>query len=539
MDNTSPIGAVVGRMIFFLVVGMVLATAFGKGVAGMIVPFAVLLAVLAGLYVWCFLIPSYSAALSRGNLARRRRLLGLVIATPLVPDSLKIVALAQLLEVEQKAHRFLEGALVGERLLGLAGTPALPPGLESEVRQARADCLEAMGRKAEAQEERRVAKQATRRGERDAVSLQADAKLLERDNRHAEAYELYQQALEIASGLTRAQRFELLLRLSLCAFNVARAADCLKWAEAAIETDPDHALTASAYRMAAIGSNHLGRLDEAEAHARKAVERAPDVKNRIESLALLAEYLMRQGKLDEAERTARDAEALAPRTVRTPWTVVSEVERLRGHYDAAIEALREAEKVPASPIPAMNRRMAAVVNRHLAALLARGGRGEEALAALRAAEPDLLGDAKLRVELEAIAALVHGVRGEIDLARARLDAAEERVGILGNDALTERAAYYTMALAALQIDDVTRAERCLLRYRELQPVPVYYPHILYMLATCRRQLGDLAGGRALDAEAAAFTFGTEHERLARERLAGEAVDTADVEAATTEDAANE
>jgi hypothetical protein len=44
-----------------------------------------------------------------------------------------------------------------------------------------------------------------------------------------------------------------------------------------------------------------------------------------------------------------------------------------------------------------------------------------------------------------------------------------------------------------------------------------------LLGSCRRQLGDEAGGRECDAMAASTHFGSVWERRARERLAAEGV----------------
>ena len=69
---------------------------------------------------------------------------------------------------------------------------------------------------------------------------------------------------------------------------------------------------ATALRMIVLGCTQLGRLDEAEAHLRTAIERAATPRKRAEFCAQLAHCAMRRGRLDEAERMSREAEKLAP-----------------------------------------------------------------------------------------------------------------------------------------------------------------------------------------------------------------------------------
>jgi hypothetical protein len=169
----------------------------------------------------------------------------------------------------------------------------------------------------------------------------------------------------------------------------------------------------------------------------------------------------------------------------------------------------------------MDRRMRAAIAREVASILAENGRGGDALGPLGEAEAELADDPKLRVTLDATAALVYAVLGQRGEALARMTCAEANRLLIPDERTTQREAVGLMGMAALRLDDPARAESFFRLYLELQPAPVWLPQTHYYLAECRRRQGDLDGGRTHDRLAAATAYGTVYERLARERLAAE------------------
>ena len=265
----------------------------------------------------------------------------------------------------------------------------------------------------------------------------------------------------------------------------------------------------------------FGRLDDAERHVRVAIELAPTLEKRVESIALLADYTMRRGDLDGAERMAREADALLPDQKRMPWLVIGLVERERGRLKQAIEALEHVNTIPSGHVPALNRRSAATVDRDLAVLHAELGDGDLALALIQKVEPELTGSPKQAVTFDASTALIHALRQERDQALARIAAAEAGLKLVAGDGTAQRATLYLLGRAALRLHEPERAEAFLTAYLKLSPNPLYLPYVHYHLAECRRLLGDVTGGRSFDERAAAAGIGNQWERLARDRLAAE------------------
>jgi tetratricopeptide (TPR) repeat protein len=472
---------------------------------------------LAGTWLWFILIPQMSLRLAGGDRDRQRRLLQLVVNTP-SPGGVKILARFLLALNDQVAKRY-DSAETQYRAILSANDGDLDAGFESTVRQRLADTLEALERFDEAAVERKRAGAALSDPEETVVGLQAKGKLLERDHRYGDAYAAYERALSLAPDKPKAVRTELMMHLALSSFNAGRPADTLRWAEAVIDCDPQSRLIGSARRMAAVACANLGRLTDAEQHGQVAAELATTAEQRARSLALLAGYLVRRGDLPRAEQLAREADALVPGKTRVPWAVIGEVEKARGHYEAAISALERAISIPEGFIPASNRRASAAIQKELALLHAELGRTDVALALLREAELELEGDPKLSVTLDAAAALVHALANDREAALARMASADEHRQDVLSDGTTQRATLYLLGRAALLVGEPACAETLLRASFELNPDPVHWPHLYYYLAGCRRMLGDAAGGDDFDTKAASTQFGTHWERLARERLA--------------------
>jgi tetratricopeptide (TPR) repeat protein len=472
------------------------------------------------LQVWFLVLPKNLARLSGGDRERDRRWLERIVALPLGGEVMKVLARFMLGIEYQVAHRHAKAEAQFRRILSRAGTGLLPA-FEALVRQRLADCVESLGRSEDAAEERRLAAVALYDGKDTFLAHQAHGKLHERDHRYAEAYRSYERGLALVPEKQKAIRVEFMVHLTLTAFNLGRSANSLRWAEAALELEPAEPYAGMARRMAAIGCNNIGRLADAERYARLAAEFATKPDAKAQSLALAADYVMRRGDLVEAEHLAHEAEAIHPGKMRLPCIVLAAIAKLRGDTDTAIAATERAIPREKSFIPALNRRIQAVYAKEMAALHAEAGRGDIALVQLRAAEPELAGDPKLRVSLDAAAALVHAVRGERTEALARIARSDANRGTIPEDRVTQRAALYLLGKAALVLNDPARAESHFHTYLELEPNPVFLPYVHYHLAECRRRLGDLDGGQAHDRQAAAFHFGTLHERLARERLAAE------------------
>ncbi len=373
-------------------------------------------------YLWFIVVPRGSLRLAGGSRERQRYILRWVVGTP-APRGLKCLA-RYLLGVNQQVGRLYEDAEASFRAILQDSYEKLDPGFESDVRQRLADTIDALGQGAEAADERKRAIAVLVGGVKSPLALQSQGKLLDRQNRYDEAAAAYERALELTSPRNGAARAQLMMRLVLSHFNAGRPGETVRWAEAVIEQFPDVSLARSARRMAALGCGNLGRVEDAERHARAAVELADSAKERAGSLALLGEFLVRRGDLDEGEGIAREADSILPDQDRLPWTVVCHSKRLRGHLDEALRALEHARTIVVGHIPAAQRRVNAVLDKELAMLHAELGHRCEALALLAEAEPEVAGDSKLSAGFDAMAALVHALLGDVESALSWIDSAD-------------------------------------------------------------------------------------------------------------------
>jgi tetratricopeptide (TPR) repeat protein len=472
-------------------------------------------------WVWFIRVPQWSLKLAGGDRDRQRLILRWIVHTP-SPGGLKILARFLLAVNDQVSGRYGEAEEALRSILRDNGS-SLDPGFESVLRQRLADTIEALGRREEAAAERKRATAMLDGAEETWLGLQARAKLLEREHRFAEAVAAYERALSLSPPGQKAVHVELMMHLVLSTFNAGRPDDALRWADAVISFDPDGPMIPAARRMASVACSNLGRLDDAERHARAGAELATSPEQRAETLALLADYVMRRGQLEEAERIVRVAESLSPGRKRMPWIVIAQIERERGRLEDAIRAMERAKAIPVGHIPASNRRVDAVLDKSLAIHHAELGRRDIARELIGRAEAELAGDPKLAVTVDASAALVYALVDERDEALARIDAAERGRHDVPQDGTTQRSVLSQLGWAALAVDEPARAEGFLRAYLELRPDPLYLPYAWYHLGGCRRRLGDEAGGRECDARAASTRFGCRWERLARERLAADGV----------------
>ncbi len=481
--------------------------------------FWLLIGLWAATWLWFVVMPQKSLALARGDTELQRRLLELIVNTPLATGA-KIHARYILAGNYQVARRYsCAEALYWSILRDNEGV--ILPGFESLVRQNLADAIEALGRREDAQTQRDRAVEVLRRGGGTIVDFQAQGKLFDREHLYDEAVAAYKQALAAYPPPNKTVAATLMIHLVLSSNNAGRPADTVRWAESLIGLDPHGPHAGRAQRMAAVGCTKLGRSDDAERHLRSAIERASSPKDRADLLAQLAGCVFRRGNLDEAERMACDAEAMAPRTQVLPWKIIGRIERARGRIEEAIQALEHCSDISISHVPTQNRRVTAVIQRDLATLHAELGRGDVALSLICEAEIELSGDRQQEMLLDAAAALVHAFRKEPDIARNRIASALDARTILPEDRGNQQAVLYSLSRAALLIDEPERAESFLNAFLELEPEPVSRAFAYYHLAECRRQAGDIAMANDLNIKAASTRFGSRWEFLARDRLAAE------------------
>ncbi len=370
-------------------------------------------------------------------------------------------------------------------------------GFRAQTRVHLADTLEALGRPDEAQAERKLAASQVKLDPETFTSLHAAAKMLEHDQHFDEAYLTYERALAAAPRTMKKVRLELVLRLAVTATNAGRPADCLRWAVAALEIDPTGPLNTTARTLAANASESLGRLDDAQRYAHAAAERATTPARRAQALAQMADYVMRRGDLAGAERIAREAEAQSPGEQQFPWVIISNVAMHRGEYVASIEAAERTANITEGHVVATQRRARAGIQLHIASLHAELGRLDHALDLLRVAEAEFAGDLKMSVMIDVVAARVHALRHEPEIALERIAATLENRARLATNVAIQRLVVFGTGRAALALGDAEQAEAMLRAYLELKPDPLFHPAVYYHLALCCQIRSDTDAEREL------------------------------------------
>jgi tetratricopeptide (TPR) repeat protein len=461
----------------------------------------------------------------RSNPERLRLFLERVVATPsLLGSAQKLVARGALVGIYLPQGRHAEAAAhcrASLASLAKARHAVDFPALEADTRRRLADCLEALGQTDEADEERRRAEADVDRAPDDALRYLTQGTLLERDHRYAEACTAFEQALAFTPESDRPIRIECLIHLVLACFNAGRPVDCLQRAEEAIALGAKGQHLRSAHRMAGLASGNLGRLEESEAHFRKAYEVAAaegDTGTMGEILGSLANIQRKHGKLAEANEACLKAAAVDPQAVRMAIAVRSQIMRDWGRFDEALELLRQHGNAKKVVIPALDRRLRAARALDTSRIEAECGRADDAWVHIQEAISELGNDAKLGLKCDGAASWVFAARGLADDSQRVGAQAEARIPEFESDPSTCRAVLYDLGMAAWTRGDFDKGEDCWSRYLELGPDPVYRPTALYFRGECRRHRGDESAARADFHQAVSMDMDTLYSRLARRQL---------------------
>jgi tetratricopeptide (TPR) repeat protein len=456
---------------------------------------------------------------------RLRRYLERVVATPsLLGRGMKLVPHLLLVGFYLPRSRHAEAAhhcrAILDTVSGAEASERLGA-LEAHTRRKYADCLEALGQHDAAVAQLRVAEAKVDRAPDDTLRYLTEGSLLERQDRHDEAYEAYERALKATAGSNIPVRVECMMHLVLSAHRTGRIAECLSWAEQVIALGAEGNTLRSAHRMAAVACGNLGRLDESEGHYRRAYDiavAAGNTADAAENLGTLADCLFKRGKLAEAREAAVRAGAMDRKAVRISLTVQSQVLHEWGRFEEAL-AIRERyrEGVPLA-IPSLERRILAVFALDAARTEAQCGRPDDAWQRLQGALDELAADAKLGLRGEAVACWILAARGLADESRDVAARVEARLGDFEGDPGTRRATFYDLGRAACLRGDHEEGVAYWTRYLALNPDPVYHPTALYLRGECHRQLGRLNDARADYRAAVATNLDTHHARLARRQL---------------------
>ena len=308
-------------------------------------------------YSWFIGVPRLSTRLLRHRPGWRRMVLEWVANTPPPFSGLDVLARRELACLERDAGRYEAAEHQLRRGLD-AARRGLRGGLHASLRQQLADVLERQGRNDEAKAEREAATDLASTTAEMYQTLVAKAKALEDERRFGEAYDLYDRSLSFVPEDRPGAELQTMVHLAETARNAGWPGDSLGWAESILENFPRWTGRSLAFRLAAAACTNLGRTDEAEEHARRAVEDSRTDEQLAEAFRILAELRFRLGDLDDAERLIQEMRAVGPATRCAALLVTAGVERARGDFRQAIAGFREAITLTAGrarPEPAINR----------------------------------------------------------------------------------------------------------------------------------------------------------------------------------------
>lgn len=449
----------------------------------------------------------------------------------LLGEGMKLIPHALLVNAYVALGRRAEAVDHCRAVLGLvyeAGDPKRLGSLKAEVRRTLADCLDALGRHDEAAKELRLATEQLRldaAGEKEPPDNShrylTEGTLLERQNRHEEAYHTYEQALKVTPATNNRVRVQCMMHLVISAHHAGRIADCLSWAEKVIALGANGTSLRNAHRMAGLALANLGRLDESESYHRRAYQlavAAGDKAAEAETLGSLAGCLVRRGKLAEAYEAAGRAAAVDPKGLRMSLAIQSEALAKWGRYEEALALCeRYREGVPMDTA-FRERRIQAVHALDIARYEANCGRVDDAWRHVEEALKELASDAKLGFRAEAVSCWILAARGLADESRGVSERVEARLGEFEGDPGTSRATFYDLGRAACLRGDHQAGIDYWTRYLALRPDPVYHPTALYFRGECYRQLGRTDDARNDYRAAVATNLDTHHARLARQQL---------------------
>ena len=454
---------------------------------------------------------------------RRLRILKLVAATPCpFGEAGKFTARFCIFERLRASGRLEEAVAAGRALLD-SGPKDYN---EVAIRHSLADCLDRLGRPEEAAEARQRAESAF---DEDFASL---PQWLKRGDRfkaqglQAEAFEAYERALELVPDRADPDpRIRIMLKMAVAAFDAGRPAVSARWSWQAIDLGASGTYLKTAHRMAGLALGTHGRLDEAEAHLRRALELAEegsaDPATVAQCLSQLADNERRRGRLAEAEMFCERVEALGAGGFLNVM-VWSDVLRAQGRFEEALGLHERLDTAGPPAVPEHNRRLRGALTLGIAQIEADLLRWDEAEAHCREARTLLESDPKLRLTIEGIETRIAAGLGRRDEVLAGIDLVESRLSEFPEDRSARIGALASIGRAALLLGDFARAESLWSRHLEAGPDPVARPLGLYYRGEALLGLGRHDDARGCFTRAVVEGIDSHHARLARERLDGRA-----------------
>lgn len=396
--------------------------------------------------------------------------------------------------------------------------------LEARLRRRLAECLEGVGREAEAHEQRGQVFELLGKGEKDAGWYTLRGQMLADRNQHAEACSAFEEALRLfptATGVG-ASRGEILVRLALSSYNAGRPQQAVRYAEEAIAVPVTGVHLSSAHSTAGIGYSTLRELEKAEAHYLAAAQVAQADRRTPSAaryLAMQATVLRKRGELTAALAVCDEAEAIHSEAARTAWGVRQDCYRGRGQWQEARDALQRYRESAAFPSPAAERRTRSVAELGLAWIEIEAERPEFAAHHLQSAATELKHDAKLACWCASSLPVVLAQLGRAEEARAALARARSEARQFQEDQETYSNFLTGAGTAHYYLGEDRAAIEVWDEFLKLHQVPAALPKALYYSGLSQLRLGATERARNLLQRADEMSDENYYSSLSRQELA--------------------
>lgn len=348
-------------------------------------------------------------------------------------------------------------------------------------------------------------------------------KAKQHENRYdyASAIAQYEAALRATPSFFRFARTRYLIQLALASYNSGRMDDCLAYSERAFTVPPPKELLPMAHSTAGLALADMGRFPEAERHREQAAslaEKLGNVPQAAQHLASLASVQMMQGKLSEAVATARWAASKGSDAAKIALVMESECHRAWGQWDAAREAIRQAQATAPYKVAKMQQRSEATMQLGMAWVELDAENPGAGLELLEKADHELRTDERLHLWCEASRARALAMLGRRDEAEAAIRDVEAAIAARPSDRASRALGMAMLGYAADALGQHERARSFWEQYIAHTVAPVYFPGAYFHLGESNLHLGDSTKALEWYRKSLECGIDTYKSRLARGRI---------------------
>jgi tetratricopeptide (TPR) repeat protein len=210
------------------------------------------------------------------------------------------------------------------------------------------DSLTALGRVQEAREERKRALQKFSGKPDSFATVSALGKMLEQDKQYQDAYDVFEEGLNVIPAEKKDQRDHALAHLATLAHELDHPDLAIKWADEIIEGNAGSSPLFTAYKRAGDSYSKLGNLPKAQYHLQQTREMAISGNNKAEAARAsisLGHVYYRLGNIEMALTLSNEAMALNAKITRQALVLQAVCYVAIGHYAEAKVVLLQADEI--------------------------------------------------------------------------------------------------------------------------------------------------------------------------------------------------